>query len=58
MVKTNRIVDEIQTSEVCLRVCMYVCMYVCMHVCMYKGWTIKSGPGTATFNDLLCFPFD
>jgi hypothetical protein len=24
---------------------------------MYKGWAIKSSPCTATFNDLLCFPF-
>jgi hypothetical protein len=24
-------------------------------VCMYKGWAIKTSPGTATFNDLLCF---
>jgi hypothetical protein len=23
---------------------------------MYKGWAIKSGPCTATFNDLLYFP--
>jgi hypothetical protein len=35
---------------------MYV-MYVCMYVCMYKGWATKSSPCTATFNDLLCFPF-
>jgi hypothetical protein len=27
------------------------------HVCMYKGWAMKSGPCTATFSDLLCFPF-
>jgi hypothetical protein len=27
-----------------------------MHVYMCKGWAIKSGPRTATFNDLLCFP--
>jgi hypothetical protein len=27
------------------------------YVCMYKGWAVKSGPCTATFNDLLCFPF-
>jgi hypothetical protein len=23
-----------------------------IHVCMYKGWTIRSGPCIATFNDL------
>jgi hypothetical protein len=23
----------------------------------YEGWATKSGPRTATFNDLLCFPF-
>jgi hypothetical protein len=34
-----------------------VCMYVCMYVRMYKRWAIKSSPCTATFNDLLCFPF-
>jgi hypothetical protein len=28
------------------------------YVCMYKGWTIKSSPCTATFNDLLCFLFN
>jgi hypothetical protein len=27
--------------------------HVCMYVCMCKGWAIKSGPCTATFNDLL-----
>jgi hypothetical protein len=30
--------------------------YVRMYVCMYKGGP-KTGPSTATFNDLLCFPF-
>jgi hypothetical protein len=25
--------------------------------CMYEEWAIRSGPCTATFNDLLCFPF-
>jgi hypothetical protein len=30
---------------------------VYMYVCMYKGWAMKSGPCTATFNDLFCFPF-
>jgi hypothetical protein len=43
---------------VCMYGCMYVCTYVCVCVCMYvKGWAMKSGPCTATFNDLLCFPF-
>jgi hypothetical protein len=28
-----------------------------LYVCLSKGWAIKSGPCTATFNDLLCFPF-
>jgi hypothetical protein len=27
------------------------CMYVC------KGWAIKTGPCTVTFNDLLCYPY-
>jgi hypothetical protein len=27
------------------------------YICMYKGCSMKSGPCTATFNDLLCFPF-
>jgi hypothetical protein len=27
-----------------------------MYVCMYKGGP-KTGPSTATFNDLSCFPF-
>jgi hypothetical protein len=27
-----------------------------LYVCMYKGEP-KTGPSTATFNDLLCFPF-
>jgi hypothetical protein len=31
-----------------------VCMYVCMYV---EGVGQKSGPCTATFNDLLCFPY-
>jgi hypothetical protein len=30
-------------------------LYVCM--CLCKGWAIKSGLCTATFNDLLCYPF-
>jgi hypothetical protein len=29
----------------------YICMYVC------KGWAIKTGLCTATFNDLLCYPY-
>jgi hypothetical protein len=38
---------------------MYVCICVCVCVCacVYKGVGQKSGPCTATFNDLLCFPF-
>jgi hypothetical protein len=32
-----------------------VYMYVCMYVGMCKGWAIKTGPCTATFNDLLCY---
>jgi hypothetical protein len=28
-----------------------------MNEWMHKGWTQLSGPCTATFNDLLCFPF-
>jgi hypothetical protein len=32
----------------------YLCMYVCMYV---EGVGQKSGPCTATFNDLLCFPY-
>jgi hypothetical protein len=28
-----------------------------LYVCRYKEWTMKSGPCTATFNDLLYFPF-
>jgi hypothetical protein len=32
-----------------------LCMYVC--TCMCKGWAIKSGPCTAAFNDLLCYPY-
>jgi hypothetical protein len=31
-----------------------LCMYVCMYV---EGVGQKSGPCTATFNDLLCFPY-
>jgi hypothetical protein len=31
-------------------------LYVCIYVRMYKGGP-KTGPSTATFNDLLCFPF-
>jgi hypothetical protein len=42
---------------VCMHVCKYVSMYVCMYVCMCKGWVTKSGPYTATFNDLLCYPY-
>jgi hypothetical protein len=38
--------------------CMYVCMYVRMYVYMYEGRAIKSCPCTATYNDLLCFPFN
>jgi hypothetical protein len=30
---------------------MSMCVYVC------KEWAIKSGPRTATFNDLLCYPY-
>jgi hypothetical protein len=26
-----------------------------LYVCMCKGWAIKTGPCTATFNDLLCY---
>jgi hypothetical protein len=26
-------------------------------VCMYEGWAKRSGPCTATFSDLFCFPF-
>jgi hypothetical protein len=36
-------------------VCMYVCMHVCMYVCIRVGH--EAGHCTATFNDLLCFPF-
>jgi hypothetical protein len=28
-----------------------------MYVCMYKGRALKCSPCTATFNNLLCFPF-
>jgi hypothetical protein len=28
-----------------------------LYVCMCKGWAIKSCPCTATFNDLLCYPY-
>jgi hypothetical protein len=27
------------------------------NLCMYEGWAKRSSPCTATFNDLLCFPF-
>jgi hypothetical protein len=31
-------------------------LYVlCLCICMYKGWAIKSGPRTGTFNNLLCY---
>jgi hypothetical protein len=30
---------------------IFICMYTCILV--YKGWAMKSGPCTATFNDLV-----
>jgi hypothetical protein len=43
-VQTNKLVRRIDQD-----------LYVCMCVCIRVGH--KAGPCTATFNDLLCFPF-
>jgi hypothetical protein len=46
-----------ETPWKCEQICALtdVCILVCMYVCIGVGH--KTSPCTASFNDLLCFPF-
>jgi hypothetical protein len=45
------IVKAICGKWMALRESVHMKKYVC------KGWAIKTSPCTATFNDLLCYPY-